>query len=203
MSNQTQEKLEEKIKGLEAQLVAKKADLARVYAKGEEPSSKLSADLVKLHLELEGMEDALVEMEDERGEASLRERRTEALTDINRAEKSSNEILDGLDEKAESMLKNALTLYSGVNEFNSKAEQVAAVARYTLPSNIYGTRNLNANLLLRVFALAFDSGHDLDGAIGKAAKNVAFNLGGTRETIKRRSERLRQDLKEEIEADED
>ncbi len=190
-------KLEGKLGGLEDQLAAKKAELEKIYAEGGDVPGKLSSEMVKLQFEADGMKNALATMEKERDAALGREQHDATLEEINRAEKTANEVLDDLDDQAKNLSTQALSLYIHVIAFNHRVEDLAAVAGYHLSANIYGTRELSGNRLLRIFALAGDQGHALEGIINRGGDDIELKLQSVRATIKMRNERLRRDLNEE------
>ncbi len=109
----------------------------------------------------------------------------QSLAEIAKDEKEANEILDDLENKAKNLLKTAGSFYKDVNTFNSRVEDIAVICDYRLPAGVYGTRELNANLMLRVFAMASDQGHNLGANIEAAAVDLDGLLRDVRAEIEK------------------
>ena len=182
--------VQKQLAGFEAQVATKEAEIEKAITDGNDPPDKLLVEIGHIRLKESAAKKVLAGMEAELGIAAERERRAAAFAEIDQLKKKTSAALNKLSDRGKRLVETAKSFYRDVNTFNDLADDIR-IPGLSLPANVYGVRNLNANLILRVFAMASDTGHNLSANIEAAGDDLDHQLDLTTGYINGAIEKLK------------
>lgn len=192
-------RLQAEIEELEVEIDKKELEAENLIAEGGD-ADKLLVEVGTLRLKAKLTKRALGKTAIAQGIAAAHEKKTKTLKEIAKVEKETDGILDDLEGKKKSLLKTALAFCKNAMSFDERIRDIS-VPGYELDGNAYGTPNLSADLLLRIFARVGDVGYDLRDNVEAAVRDIDRNLDGARTGIKARFEELKAAADEAMEAE--